>query len=171
MRYAGGILVIIAGSALGMSAGKDLRQRYHSWMELKFLIEILKGELQYASDPLHEIFQRLGERSNGCFARFFAETAESMAQVSGCPLLEILQEKSAVCLKTSGLSRREQDQLIRICAMIGQMDRISQAGVLNGYLFTIQQEEKIAFDKVKQKETMYRCLGLMGGLFFAILLY
>lgn len=171
MRYAGMLLVIMAGCALGMKAGNDLRQRYHFWMELKLLMEILKGELQYGADPLEEIFRRLGKRTHGDASLFFETTAEKMRTSTGIPLKEILQENSESCFIQSGLSKREKEQLITVCEMLGQMDRESQMGVLKGYLSTIQQEEKMALEKVKQKETMYRCLGIMGGLFFAILLY
>lgn len=171
MKEIGILLVVIAATALGITAGDSLRKRYRSWVELKILMNILKGQLQYGADPLNEVFRKLGERTEGCFSNFFRRTAKAMEERCSCSLEALLQENARIYLKMSGLSRREQEQLVRICAMIGQMSRESQISVLEGYLFTIQQEETAALEKVRQKETMYRCLGLMGGLFFAILLY
>lgn len=171
MKEVGAVLIIVAGCALGMDAGKRLRQRYRFWSELKLAVGILKGELQYGADPLDEIFERMGERTEGELANFFGKTAQSMKVSYGSPLREVLRENADNCLKQSGLTGRELEQFVNVCAMTGQMDRQSQMNTLGAYLYTIEQEEKTALEKVRQKENMYRCLGFMGGLFFAILLY
>ena len=171
MKYLGMLLILTAGTALGANAGSSLRKRYHSWMELKMLVGVLKGELQYGSDPLAVIFERLSEKTEGTFGSFFHETAKEMEAPGNGSLMSVLQENAKNCLGTSGLTPKEQCHLVKICTLMGSLDREAQLMTLEGYLDTIRQEEQLALEKVKQKETMYRCLGFMGGLFCAVLLY
>ena len=84
-------------------------------------------------------------------------------------LEKVLKKTADACLSRCGLTEKEQKQLVQICTLLGRIDRDAQIPMLDGYLMTIELEEKAALEKMRQKETMYRCLGFMGGLFCAIL--
>ena len=164
-------MILTAGTALGAEAGNALRRRYQTLETLRMLMGMLKGELSYGAVPLEELFQRLADRTNRPLGRFFREVAGKM-QESGNGLLEdILNRQRESCLCGCGLTEKEQQQLVQICTLLGRMDRDAQIQALNGYLMAIELEEKAALEKMRQKETMYRYLGFMGGLFLAVLFY
>lgn len=163
-------LILLSGAALGAEAGNDLRRRHEALRELRMLMELLKGELQYGGAPLSDVFFRLSEKWKSTLGRFFLETAREMEQVSGRSLKEIL-EKTKHDLSDTGLSEEQQEALMQICALLGEADRETQIHALESYLFSIRQEEEIALEGRRQKEAMYRFLGIMGGVFFAVLLY
>lgn len=171
MKVLGMLLIITAGTALGNSAGNDLRKRYRSLMELNLLMGFLKGELCYGADPLEKVFERLSQRSESCLGVFFRRVSENMKRQENISLKEILQEEQEWCLRGSGLTEREQEQLVKICCILGQADRTTQNVTLEEYQYELHQEGNDAGEQMKQKEHMYRCLGFMGGLFFAVLLY
>lgn len=165
------LLIIMAGTALGNSVGNDLRKRYRILMELNLLMGFLKGELSYGSDPLEKVFERLAQRSESCLGVFFRRASETIKQQEKASLQKILKEEQEQCLKGSGLTVREQEQLVNICCILGHADRMTQNVTLEEYQYELRQEGKDAGEQMKQKEHMYRCLGFMGGLFFAVLLY
>ena len=164
-------MILTAGTALGAEAGNTLRRHYQALGELKLMIGMLKGELQYGAVPLDEIFGHLEQRAEGNLARFFGKTAEEMKSVERSSLEEILKKMADNWLDECGLIEKEQKQLVQICTILGSTDREAQIQMLDGYLMEIGLEEKSALEKMKQKETMYRCMGFMGGLFLAILCY
>lgn len=171
MKWLGVCMILTAGTALGAEAGSALRKRFQTLETLRMLMGMLKGELSYGAVPLEELFQRLADRTNGQLGRFFQEVAGEM-QKSGNGLLEdILNRQRKRCLCGCGLTEKEQQQLVQICTLLGRMDRDAQSQALDGYLMAIELEEKAALEKMRQKETMYRYLGFMGGLFLAVLFY
>lgn len=171
MKIFGMLLIITAGTALGNCAGNDLRKRYRILMELNLLIGFLKGEFRYGAEPMEKIFEKLAQRSESCLGFFFRRASETMKRQENVPLQKILKKEQEQCLKESGLTVREQEQLVRICCILGQADRMTQNVTLEEYQYELHQEGKDAGEQMKQKEHMYRCLGFMGGLFFAVLLY
>lgn len=171
LRWIRLLLVIVTGTAFGAEAGYRLRKRCQSWQELDMVMGFLKGELQYASVPLEDIFMRIAEKSDGAFGRFFGSAAEEMKKQEGSTLEQILKESAQKHLKESALSEKERAYLIRICSLAALQDRMTQVHTLEHYLDMIKQEEAYALELKKQKETMYSWLGFMGGLFLAVLLY
>ena len=171
MKWLGVFLILTAGTALGAEAGSSLRKRYQMLDELRLIIGLLKGELQYGAVPLEEIFKHLEQRTDGKLAIFFGRTAEEMKAIEKNSLEEVLKKTAAACLQGCGLTEKEQKQLVQICTLLGRIDRDAQISMLDGYLMATELEEKAALEKMRQKETMYRCLGFMGGLFCAVLFY
>ena len=80
MKWLGVFLILTAGTALGAEAGSSLRKRYQMLNELRLIIGLLKGELQYGAVPLEEIFEHLEQRTDGKLANFFGRTAEEIIQ-------------------------------------------------------------------------------------------
>ena len=140
MKILGMLLIITAGTALGNSAGNDLRKRYRSLMELNLLMGFLKGELCYGADPLEKVFERLSQRSESCLGVFFRRVSENMKRQENISLKEILQEEQEWCLRESGLTEREQEQLVKICCILGQADRTTQNVTLEEYQYELHQE-------------------------------
>ena len=171
MKWLGVFLILTAGTALGAEAGSSLRKRYQMLNELRLIIGLLKGELQYGAVPLEEIFEHLEQRTDGKLAIFFGRTAEEMKATEKNSLEKVLKKTADACLSRCGLTEKEQKQLVQICTLLGRIDRDAQIPMLDGYLMAIELEEKAALEKMRQKEPMYRCLGFMGGLFCAVLFY
>ena len=171
MKWLGVFLILTAGTALGAEAGSSRRKRYQMLDELRLIIGLLKGELQYGAVPLEEIFEHLEQRTDGKLAIFFGRTAEEMKATEKNSLEKVLKKTADACLSRCGLTEKEQKQLVQICTLLGRIDRDAQIPMLDGYLMAIELEEKAALEKMRQKETMYRWLGFMGGLFCAVLFY
>lgn len=171
MKWLGILLILTAGTALGNSAGNALRKREQTLRELYFFTGILKGEFQYGADPLDQVFEKLAGKQDGCVSVFFQKSAEHMRREKKLSLKEILEEEQRHWLCESGLTLQEQKRLVKVCCVLGQADRQTQTATLEGYQYELRQEETYAAEKRKQKEHMYRCLGFMGGLFLAVLLY
>ena len=143
MKWLGVFLILTAGTALGAEAGSSLRKRYQMLDELRLIIGLLKGELQYGAVPLEEIFEHLEQRTDGKLAIFFGRTAEEMKATEKNSLEKVLKKTADACLSRCGLTEKEQKQLVQICTLLGRIDRDAQIPMLDGYLMAIELEEKI----------------------------
>ena len=143
MKWLGVFLILTAGTALGAEAGSSLRKRYQMLDELRLIIGLLKGELQYGAVPLEEIFEHLEQRTDGKLAIFFGRTAEEMKATEKNSLEKVLKKTADACLSRCGLTEKEQKQLVQICSLLGRIDRDTQIPMLDGYLMAIELEEKI----------------------------
>ena len=142
MKWLGVFLILTAGTALGAEAGSSLRKRYQMLDELRLIIGLLKGELQYGAVPLEEIFEHLEQRTDGKLAIFFGRTAEEMKATEKNSLEKVLKKTADACLSRCGLTEKEQKQLVQICTLLGRIDRDAQIPMLDGYLMAIELEEE-----------------------------
>ena len=150
MKWLGVFLILTAGTALGAEAGSSLRKRYQMLNELRLIIGLLKGELQYGAVPLEEIFEHLEQRTDGKLAIFFGRTAEEMKATEKNSLEKVLKKTADACLSRCGLTEKEQKQLVQICTLLGRIDRDAQIPMLDGYLMAIELEEKAALEKMRR---------------------
>ena len=86
--------------------------------ELRLIIGLLKGELQYGAVPLEEIFEHLEQRTDGKLAIFFGRTAEEMKATEKNSLEKVLKKTADACLSRCGLTEKEQKQLVQICTLL-----------------------------------------------------
>lgn len=132
---------------------------------------LLKNEIEYSGTPLPEACAVLAVRMEGAFAKFLLETAEEFKRQDGRMPEEILMGTGTRLVKETGLEKKDLRILAGVGGKIGYQDRAMQLQTIAGYLKQIEYESRSAREMLRQNETMYRFLGLMGGLFFAVLLY
>ena len=113
MKWLGVFLILTAGTALGAEAGSSLRKRYQMLNELRLIIGLLKGELQYGAVPLEEIFEHLEQRTDGKLAIFFGRTAEEMKATEKNSLEKVLKKTADACLSRCGLTEKSRSSWCR----------------------------------------------------------
>ena len=106
---------------------------------------------------MEKIFEKLAQRSESCLGFFFRRASETMKRQENVSLQKILKKEQEQCLKESGLTVREQEQLVRICCILGQADRMTQNVTLEEYQYELHQEGKDA------GEQMSICTGVLDS--------
>lgn len=170
LRGVGLGMIFFACSAIGVTAAWELKRRIRSLRDLEEAMMLLQGEIRYARATLPEAFQHVGQRAAPSCRPFFESTGKLMEQLKHKSAREAMQSCAEEKLKNQGLKREDLERLYRVGEQLGYLDQEMQ---IKGIEFYIEQQKAACSDaekEYKEKERVYHCLGVMGGLFLVILL-
>ena len=169
-----GIACIVAGTS---TYGFWLSGRYSGNLaeleQLRHMIFLLKGQILYANAPLHEAFETVGHRTEGHLAELFIRVAERTEQQQGESFsaiwkaeVERLGQENDVSL----LSKADRKSLAALGDHLGFLDREMQERNLLLYLEQLDLRIQDMREHKKERCRLCTSLGVMSGLFLAILL-
>lgn len=170
LKFAGMAAIAAACTALGFCLSTELAKRIRSLWELERMTVMLKGEIEYAGTPLQEAFCALAHRMKPPFDSFLRRNVEAMAQHSGMTMGEIFRNSAERLKKEGALTENDIQQLSSMGARLGYLDRKMQLRTMELYLEEVARERKLAEEEYRQKAKVYRCLGILGGMFLILLL-
>lgn len=169
MRIVGILLVISGSSMYGVWLSKRYVGNLAELEELRHMMFLLKGQILYANAPLHEAFETIGNRTNGALAEFFIRVAKKSEAQQGTQFAEIWKEEVGYLEGDSLLSKEDRQSLENFGNHLGFLDKEMQER--NLLLYLEQLDLRIQDMRAHKKERCRMCtsLGIMGGLFLAIL--
>lgn len=171
MRQLGMGLVLVSSTALGFGVSAGLAARGRSLRELERMAALLQGEIECAATPLGEAFLEVADRLRPPFDRFLAGAAAQIRLRDGRTLSKIFMDCAGETLSESGLTGEDIERLGRLGGRLGYLDREMQLKLLHRYAAELAGEREQAEEEYRRQAKVYRCLGVMGGLFFAVLLW
>ena len=163
-------MVIATSSAIGFSMSKDLEKRVVQLTELKRMFVMLQGEIKYGKTPLAEGFGKVGQRSGPLFQGFLQYLSEDMEKRDGRSLSRIFEEGVDLKLEHCYLAKEDLEQLKTVGSHLGYLDIDMQLRNIDLYLEQLNENCIQARQNYQNKSRVYHCLGVMGGLFLAIIL-
>lgn len=170
MKLAGAFLVIAACTGLGADAVLRFKHRLRLMETMKRMITHLKGEIVYANAPLAEAFDRTGKRNPGAAGALFRRVAERLREETGEAFAQIWREQAEAFGLKERLSRQEREQLLHFGEHLGYLDREMQEKTLLSYLEDLQYSIRLLRKEEAEKCRLYMSMGLMSGLFLAIVM-
>lgn len=170
IKFLGVICVVIAGAGLGFEAVSRFKNRLKQLETLKHMIIHLKGEILYANSPLAEAFERTGRRSPGAAGTLFEQVAKDLKQETGEPFPGIWREWAGKFGKEQHLGAQEREQLLRFGEHLGYLDREMQEKTLLCYLEDLEYSIHLLQKEEPEKCRLFMSLGLMSGLFLAVVM-
>lgn len=171
LKLAGGFLVILASSGLGICLARQWNEHLRTMEQLRKMIFLLKGEIVYANAPLDEAFGRTGRKSGGCLGELFVRVAGRMEAQTGELFYEIWKEETDRIPKASGLSQEEREHLKGFGEHLGYLDLAMQERTILLYLEQLDASILYLREHKREKSRLYTSLGIMGGIFLTIILY
>ena len=169
LKWIGIGLVICGSTAAGISFSKDLERRVKQLSELRKAIVMLQGEIRYSNSPLSEAFHHVSLRIKEPFAMFLEHVAGHMEAFCGETLSDIFMQHIQEDLKRTALLPGDLEQLGRLGDNLGYLDRQMQLETMNLYMEQLDMAHQEAKEHYRSKSRLYHCLGVMGGLFLAII--
>lgn len=169
LKGAGILMVMAACTALGFCISLELDCRLGSLKEIQRMMEMLRGEIQYGSTPLQEAFLLMADQMSSPFSSYLRKIAGEMEKRDGRSLGVILEENGSMLKEGTGLLPSDIKRLVRAGGRLGYLDRAMQLKTLDMYLEELAGIYGLAREEYQGKGKMYRCLGFMGGLFFAVI--
>ena len=170
LRFIGGILIIIATTGAGILYGMELQGYLEKLLYIRHILYMLKGEMDYSSAPLSEIFGRLSLRVKEPYKCWHSAMEKQVENREEDAFLKIWMRSVDKHLKELHLKSAHSIQLKELGTCLGQMDGASESRNLQLYLGRLELEIEKVREGMAAKKRIGNCLGVMGGIFLVVVL-
>lgn len=171
IKWIGALCVVCASAGLGISCSNQWKEHLRTAEELRKMIFLLKGEILYAKSPLGEAFERVGKRCQGPLGTFFTEVAGRIEERNGEPFYTIWKNEVDKLGRDCELSGKDKQELSAFGEHLGYLDCDMQERTILLYLEQLDLTIDYLREHLREKSRLYTSLGIMGGLFLAIVMY
>lgn len=162
-------MIIISGAGLGFAVSGELARRKRMLEMILRMIILLRGEIRYGNKSLYDAFTGASGKLEGKYREFFILIAQEMRQKTGTSFGKIFRECTKKCLNLDCLSREERDRFYSLGDQLGYLGLDMQLKQLD----QMEKETEYAIRKLEkdfqEKKKLYRSLGILGGVFVAVL--
>ena len=160
----------MATGGAGWLYGKELKNYLEELVHFRKIIEQIKGEMQYASVPLPEIFHRIAKREKEPYGNWLMELTLRCQSAEDKRFAELWRETTEKDL-TELQPKGRMDPLINEPGELLEIgDRDSVIRLLEYYLKRMDREIDKKTTESDQKKKIGSWLGVAGGVFLVILL-
>lgn len=168
MRAVGCLMVVAGTSGYGVWLARRYGQQLAELVALRQMIVLLKGQMLYANAPLHEAFETVGRRTEGGLAELFVRVAGRIGEQEGETFCRIWKQE--VELLDAAMAKEDRQSLAALGEHLGFLDREMQERNLLLYLEQLELRIGEMREHKPERCRLYTSLGVMSGLFLAILL-
>ncbi|NLJ90902.1 MAG: sporulation protein [Clostridiales bacterium] len=169
-KLIGAVLVISSCSMLGFYFSSELKTRIDNLKELKKLLILLRGDIEFANTPLPEAVQTLSKRHDGTYKEFLENISKQLLDLKGESFASIWKKGVKEYLMHTSLVKEDYALLNQLGDSIGYLDKTMQINTLDLYLEQIDRTISELSESVKERTHLYNSLGIMGGIFITIIL-
>lgn len=169
-KLIGCVLVITASSGIGYLKGLDLQKHLEALGELRQIFLMLKSEIKYTKTPLGEAFYHIGKRMKNQYTGWLEEVSERLSEKSATVFAEVWNQTIDCHLKNTALSL-ENIKLLKAAGIhMGYMDEEMQLAAIQLFLEQLELEIQTISENLVTQRKLCNCLGVMGGIFLAVVL-
>ena len=93
-----------------------------------------------------------------------------MEERDGQNLAQLWERRTGRCLEDTCLTKEQKKELGELGAQMGYLDARMQEETLGWYAGRVEEERKKLAAEVAEKRRLCGCMGVMAGMFLAILL-
>lgn len=170
LRFIGGVLIITATTGAGILYGMELQDYLEKLLYIRHVIYMLKGEMEYSSAPLSEVFGRVSARVKEPYRRWLLAMEKQVEGREEDAFLKIWIRSTDRYLGELHLKSQHSIQLKELGTYLGQMDCASESESLKLYLGRLELEIEKVREGLASKKRIGNCLGVMSGIFLVVLL-
>lgn len=169
MKVAGSLIVITAASLLGAVAAKDMDAQYEELRYISQLLMMLQSEIRYSRSFLSEAFLQLSKTARPPYDAWLRQLYHRMEGKNSGSFEVVWRKTLNEYLGNVKLHTRIREQICLLGKYLGGADIQMQIQQIQLVDEEIQQEMKIMWEGLAAKKKLCRCLGVMGGIFLAVL--
>ena len=170
LRFIGGVLVITATTGAGILYSMELHEYLEKLLYIRHIIYMIKGEMEYSSAPLSEVFGRISVRVREPYRQWLMAMEKQVEEREEDAFLKIWMRSVDKYLKDLHLKSEHSIQLKELGTYLGQTDGASESRNLQLYLGRLELEIEKVREGMAAKKRIGNCLGVMGGVFLVVLL-
>lgn len=164
MRLTGAALLTAAGLLAGMAAAGALRARAEEWAELCRMLTLMEFELERFCTPMPELFERLGEQTQGKTRSFCLKMREGLDSLGEREFSEIWAQQAQIFLPA------ERELLLPLGHVLGRYGAAEQTRAVAACRENAKCARNEAAEAVREKGRLWTGLAAAGGAALAVLL-
>ncbi|MEX2104863.1 MAG: stage III sporulation protein SpoIIIAB [Bacilli bacterium] len=171
MKLIASIMIIAASTLWGMNKAFRYSKRVNELRQLQQAFKLLETEIVYGFTPLAEAFLHISQRHNGSIGKLFAQMGIGVNDNQNLTTGQLWEVTLDRIWSETALKKRDREILHQLGAQLGATDRQDQIKHIQLALRMLESEEMDAQHEQKMYASMYRNLGVLGGLLLVILMY
>lgn len=170
IKLIGCVFVIGTTSAIGFGKGMEYKRHVDELDRLKRVIWHLKGEINYTRNSLQEICQQVAKRVENPYENWLLSLAEQIEEKGHSNLGKLWENAALAYLKDTDLKKEDVEELASLGYQLGYFDVTRQEETLKWYAARLEEKRNALADKLEERRKLCSTLGVMSGIFLAILL-
>ena len=170
LKAVGALLVVLSCGAMGYGKSLSYTKRQRELEEIQKMLYFLLGEITYRREALPEAMVRVADKIRPPLSDFLREVSRAAKEYQGERFSKIFSQKAEKYLKETSLTKTDLEEFIRLGEDLGYMDITMQENTINLYLEELKGEILKTEKEGPARKKMYPALGLMAGMFLAIIL-
>ena len=171
MKMAGAFIIVGMTSLWGIAEASKVRSQLENMKYLQRIISLIQSEIRYSRAFLGEIFENIGQGVREPYKKWLLEMSEKTNAFTGESFEEIWKEGISDNLKELHLPKQESESLKSLGEQLGYADVQVQMRLLDMYQEYLERTIGEMHEQVRTKVRSYHSLGIMSGLFLAVLLF
>lgn len=170
LKLFGIILVIFSCTAMGWNQSMAIEKRLRQLREIEKLVHLMLGEITYRKEALPDVLLHTSRKAASPFDVFFREAAQQASLYQGECFSGIFRKQAEEYLKNSNLTAKELEEFIQLGEYLGWLDIEMQKNTMTLYLEQLKGDILTLSGEIPVRQKMCRSMGVMAGIFLAIIL-
>jgi stage III sporulation protein AB len=171
LKIIGSLIIIIASSFLGFYFSKDCSRRPQELRTLQAMLKMFENEITFLSNVLAEAFEKISRSNTGEVSSFFKKTIDILKEDRSLTASDAWERAIKENITKTSLNKEDGEILTSFGRMLGSSDLEGQIKNIGLTLTQLNLQEQKAEEARKKYETMYKTLGVLGGLTLIIILF
>ena len=167
MGWIGGLLLVAAGTGMGLYAAHRLRRRAVYLEMCGRLLQALWQEMSYTARPMTDLWRRLAQCEGLCAFSLVRDTASALATSSFADAFAAAVERAA---EVGDILPATRETLLAFGEGCGHTDLEGQQTHISYYRTLLTAQEEEARRRYAEQGRVCRVLGLTAGVALALLL-
>lgn len=163
-------MIILASSLLGMLFSLETSQKLNTLYEIQRILIMLKGEITYNKAPAADAFLNLAEHVKEPFGSFFQKTGQELNQGFGKTIETVWCECCDSELTGLAIAPEDRQSFRELGSCMGYLDAGMQISSLTLYSEKLDMRIKESTQGMKEKQKIFKIMGVMGGIFIVLLI-
>ncbi|MCI8285274.1 MAG: hypothetical protein HFE90_08455 [Firmicutes bacterium] len=166
-----GFIFIVAGTCAGFVKADRLARRNVLLSELIVSLEYLKNEIYYTHERLNVVADRIAHMSEGKAAELFGRFADKLSDRQEEGVYDLWKESVEEAFPFySPLAEQDAEAVCSLGIKLGRTDVEGQCSNIERSCRELSIRQAAAEMEAAQKSRIYRTLGTVTGIAFAILI-
>lgn len=164
-------MIVGMTSLWGIMKAETFKKQLENMKYLQRIISLIQSEIRYSRAFLGEIFLNIGQRVTEPYKSWLLEMSERTNAFTGENFEDIWKESIRKNLKGLELPEHELESLKTLGDQLGFADVQVQMRLIDLYQEHLERTIREVHEQAQTKVRLYHCLGVMSGLFIAVLLF
>lgn len=170
LKLIGAVLVIAGAAGLGLSYRQDLQDRLYHARRLHTILELLESEISYSKASLPEACRMVSGRMDEPYRAGLYKVWEIMSSNQGLAFSFVWKQEMGKCIRDISIGILEKEEFLNFANSNGYADNRMQIKTLEKCRENLGQSIKKQEERMESKSKVVMSMGLIGGIFLAIVL-